>query len=254
MRKTSLLLTALLLLTFIGSAQPVENSSSSANPGLTSASPFYPAEVFVESLEVKLAGFIGGPDLKSKALANNAEERVAEADKLIEMNRSEKAAETIQRYSNTINQSRDLAARGQDQELQEKLENISDKNTEKLRKVKDRVPSKAKEAIEKAINKSQKPSELENRANRSEKPDKPDLDKNLPVEKEIKNETGLANSSNSKGDNISIKPNKTSETKVDSDNTVREFDDQGLLPSSEVSAGSSSTGKITENKSITGLR
>lgn len=254
MRKTSILLTALLLLTFIGSAQPVENSSTDANPGLTPASPFYPAEVFVENLEVRLAGVIGGPDLKSKALANNAEERIAEANKLIDMNRSEKAAEAIQKYSNTINQSRELAARGQDQELQQKLENISSKNTEKLREVKERVPSQAKEAIEKAIKKSQKPSGLENRANRSEKPGKPGIDKDVPSRKNLTNNTRVTNSSNSRGDSISPAPNKSSEVTEGDDNTVRKLDSQELLPDTGGSEESPSTGKVTENKSITGLR
>ncbi len=251
MRKIAVLLAALLMLSFIGAAQPVEQNNSSASPGLTPASFFYPAEVLVEKLEVKLAGAIGGSDLKSKALANNAEERLAEADKLLEMNRSEEATEAIQKYSNSMNQSKELAARGQDKELQEKLENISSKNTEKLKEVQKKVPSQAKEAIEKAINRSQKPKVPGKPENKPGKSGKPETGKDVPGKKNLENTTSLPESSDR---NFSVSSNKSSNGSDEVDNTVREFDGENILPDEEGSAESSGKDKITENKNIEGLR
>lgn len=250
MRKIPILLTVLMMLAFVGSAQTVEEENSSVAPGLTPASFFYPAEIFVENLEVKLAGVIGGPDLKSKALANNAEERIAEANKLLDMNRSKKATEAIQKYSKTMNKSKELASRGQDRELQQKLDNISNKNTEKLREVKKRVPSQAKEAIEKAITRSQKPAAPGKPGNNSSRPGKSDTGKDVPGRDKPGNKSNLTESG---GSNISISP-KESSSAAEEDNTVQEFSGEDTVRSIEGSTESSDKGKITENKSMTGLR
>lgn len=191
MKKTAILILASLILIGTASAQQTGNSSENGvAPGLTPASPFYGVEMFAENLEVRLAGVIGGDDMKSKALANNAEERVSEAQSLIKRNRSDKAAEAIDRYSKTLNRSVELAGKGQDEQLKQKIDNISNKNVETLKEVKGRVPEQARGAIEKAINQSEKrrpgpPSEALNRSkipvkghNQTDKPEnigKPDL-------------------------------------------------------------------------------
>ena len=139
-----------------GVSQPVNQSSTDVKPGLMPGNALYGLEKIVERAEVRIAGFIGGPDLKSKALANNAEERLAEAQALSEKNRSEKASKMVEEYSRNLNNSRTLAARGNDTELKSKLDNISARNTEKLEEVQKKVPETAKESIQKAIEKSRK--------------------------------------------------------------------------------------------------
>ncbi|QKQ98707.1 hypothetical protein GKQ38_04240 [Candidatus Nanohaloarchaea archaeon] len=157
MRKYLALLLALTLTTGIASAQPSDTGAAQSNisAGLTPASPLYGIEMFAENLEVKLAGLIGGSDMKAKAMANNAEERLAEAQELIEKNRSSKATQLIERYSHTINESIEIASRGQNEGLKQRINNISSRNVEMLKKVKEKVPAQAQDAIQKAIEQSE---------------------------------------------------------------------------------------------------
>ncbi|MFB6174709.1 MAG: hypothetical protein ABEJ87_01890 [Candidatus Nanohalobium sp.] len=59
MRKTALVLSALVVLTASVSAKPPQKSSST-DPGMVPGDLLYPLENFVEGLEVGLAGMIGG--------------------------------------------------------------------------------------------------------------------------------------------------------------------------------------------------
>lgn len=153
MKRKILLGVALVLVLSTAAAQPT-NRSSEVKPGLMPGSFLYPVENFVETIEVRVAGFVGGPDLKAKAIANNAEERLAEARELSEKNRTEKAAEAVEKYSEAMNRSQELASRGEDGELKQKLENVSSRNIQTLEEVKKKVPEEARKGIQNAIDKS----------------------------------------------------------------------------------------------------
>ena len=94
-RTLALLVAALLLIA------PASAATSGQNPGFVPGDLFYPVEKAVENIEVKIAGTIGGPDLKAKALANNADERVAKAQKLSQRNRSDRAEKLMEDYNKT---------------------------------------------------------------------------------------------------------------------------------------------------------
>jgi hypothetical protein len=155
MKRKILLAVALVFAVSAAAAQPA-NSTSEVKPGLTPGSFLYPVENFVESLEVRIAGLVGGPDLKAKAIANNAEERLAEARELSESNRTEKASEMVEKYSEAMNRARELASRGKDEELKQKLDNVTSRNVKTLEEVKKKVPVEARKGIQNAIDQSKR--------------------------------------------------------------------------------------------------
>lgn len=155
MKKTVMLVAAIMILLFSVSAQP-QNTENQVKAGITPGDLFYWVENTVEKAEVKMAEMIGGPDLKAKAIANNAEERLSEARALDEQNKTEKASELRRKYSEQINKSKDIAKNSKDQKLKDKLENITRKNQEVLKEIKNRTPEKAQRGIEKALNNSKK--------------------------------------------------------------------------------------------------
>lgn len=170
-RKTLILLVAAVLLSASTLAQPVEGDTSEVRPGIVPGNPLYAVENFVEKIEVKIAGIIGGPELKAKAIANNAEERLAEANYLADRNKTAKAAQAVQRYSEGLNQSREIARGIEDERLGDQIENVSRKNQDTLEKVKKKVPEEALKAIQRAQEKSnsQRP-DPPNRTGSKEKP------------------------------------------------------------------------------------
>lgn len=177
----------LLLLTFVAGsvqAQPSQAESES-KPGLTPDHPLYSIEKLVERIEVKAAGIIGGPELKAKAIANNADERLAEANALAERNKTEKTAELVEKYSKGMNNSQKIASRSNNQNLSQKIGNLSERNIEKLEKVREKVPEQAKGAIDKAINNSEKRRDARDkgRSNKSKKPKIPENKTEMPKER-----------------------------------------------------------------------
>lgn len=153
MKKTAILLTIAILF----SANVVAQDSStdrSSSPRFIPGDLFYPVESFVEDLEVRIAGLVGGPDFKSKAIANNADEALKEAKLLADNNRSSKAAKMAEKYSNLMNRSQSLASESRDRNLSEKLQNLSEKNVRTLKQVKKKLPEQARKGINKAINNS----------------------------------------------------------------------------------------------------
>lgn len=158
MRKTVLLMAALILLSFTASAQ-TQNTGEQVKPGMKPGDMFYWLENVVETAEVQIAGMIGGPDLKAKAIANNAEERLAEVRALEKQNKTEKASELRQKYSQQINKSRGLAEKTKDPKLKRKLDNITRKNQKVLENIKKITPDQAQKGLEKAINNSRKNSQ-----------------------------------------------------------------------------------------------
>ncbi len=154
MKKTALVLS--LALIFSGSVfAQAGDQQTTANPGMVPGDLFYPVESFVEGLEVKIAGLVGGPDFKAKAIANNADERLAEAQAIAEK-RPDKASELVQRYQKEMNKSQKLVEETGNRGLSEKMNNITEKNVKALEDVKKKVPEHAKNSIEKVIQKSRK--------------------------------------------------------------------------------------------------
>lgn len=132
------------------------NSTTDADPGITPGSPFYGIEKAVESLEVRMATAIGGREMGSKALANNAQERLAEARSLAERNRTELASKAVDDYSNNLNRSRAMAQESNNTELSDRLDNISRGNVQALEQVREKVPEQARAGIDRAIKNSNK--------------------------------------------------------------------------------------------------
>lgn len=159
MKRLSTLIVLATFLVALGTAQPAQTNNSPVF-----GNPFATVENFVEKAEVGLAGVIGGPDLKAKALANNAEETLAKAERLAKNNKTERAAKMAEKYNKNINRSRELAAKGGDENLTRQLDNISSQNVQRLEEVKKKVPEEAQKGIQNAIENSK----------RSEKARKPD--------------------------------------------------------------------------------
>ena len=168
MNKLIAALTILVLMTGAAAAQP-EITKSPFNP-------FSTVETFVENAEVQLAGIIGGQDLKAKALANNAEESLQEAERLAERNRSMAAAQKIEKYERNLNRSQKLLDEGENTELRNQVRNISNQNVQRLKEVKKKVPAEARKGIENAINnikKRNRPAPEEKPGNNTDKPERP---------------------------------------------------------------------------------
>jgi len=149
MKKTALFISALLMVS-VAAAQPANTGGNPFN------SFFGGVNDFVESLEVKVARAIGGPELKSKALANNANESLRQAERLSSQNRSEEASKKIEKYSRQMNMSLEAAGEANSSKLNSQLSNVSRKNIEVLEKVRDKVPEQAKQGIQKAIDNAEK--------------------------------------------------------------------------------------------------
>ena len=77
--------------------------------------------------EVRIAGFVGGPDLKAKAIANNAEERLAEARALEEKIKTRKPTNSGKNTPNRLTSQR-TKKNSRDPEVTEKLDNITERN------------------------------------------------------------------------------------------------------------------------------
>jgi hypothetical protein len=153
MRKIVVLLSIYLVLSASASAQSSQ-SSGNQGPGLMPGDFFYPVESFVEDIEVAVAGLIGGPEFKAKAIANNANETLREVQKLAGKNNTKKTSEMIEKYSKSLNQSKKIAERSGDKGLSDRIDQISEKNVKVLEEVKKKVPKEAQEGIEKAIQNS----------------------------------------------------------------------------------------------------
>ncbi|MFB6100086.1 MAG: DUF5667 domain-containing protein [Candidatus Nanohalobium sp.] len=149
MRKLSALIILAICLTTAGFSQPVEPQTKAA---IAPGNPFYIVESFVEDLEVGLAGIIGGRGLKAKTIANNAEESLAEAEKLAEMNKTKRAVKMIEKYERKLNRSQELA--GREGNLSSKIMEISRNNVKRLEEVKKKLPEEAQKGIQNAIKNS----------------------------------------------------------------------------------------------------
>jgi len=153
MKKLLAALLAGLILTGMAAAAP-----STPKPGATPGDLLYSFDRFSEGLELAVASapVIGSNKLASKVRANHAAERLAEAQKLAEKNKTEKVDKLMKQYSQGMNRSIESARKASNSELSERLGNVSDNNVEVLKQVKDKVPPQAQKGIQNAIENSQR--------------------------------------------------------------------------------------------------
>ncbi|MFB6242313.1 MAG: DUF5667 domain-containing protein [Candidatus Nanosalina sp.] len=194
---------AVLVFSSTAAAQPVNGTDNGVSPGLTPESPLYFFESFVEFLEVRIASAVGGPDLKAKALANNADERLAEARALADGNNSDQVLNLVNQYERTMNRSFEAASVGNNSLVQQ-LENVSRRNIQVLEEVKEKVPKQARDAIQGAIDRANRmPPGLSGDTKRPGSPGKPDnsgrpniTGRNSPPQEEV---PGFSNSAGGPG-------------------------------------------------------
>jgi len=155
MCKLNTLVFALLLFTAIGSAQPITAQGSMPGDLL------YGFERFSDTLELKVAQapIIGSEELESKVRANHADERLEEARKLYDLNRTQEAEKIMAQYRENIDKAYDSAEKANKTDLSQRLDEVNRGHTQKLTQIRDKAPEKAKKGITTAIENSQKNSQ-----------------------------------------------------------------------------------------------
>lgn len=195
-------------------AKPSQNQGL-MNPGQKPGDLLYGLDRASERVAraVASAPVIGSEELKSKVLANQAEERLSEAKTLVEKNRSDKAEKLMEEYQKTLNKSISSAERANKTELSDSLENVTSKHVKTLQDVQNKVPGPAKAGIQKAIDnaeksrkgleKARKSREARERANTGKPPvgevqgPKEDKNPDLPGRKEANSGKDLADENGS---------------------------------------------------------
>lgn len=242
MKKYALLLTALVLLTGFTAAAP----DDLPNPGLTPDSPFYFVEQSVEKLEIAIAKspVIGSDELEAKVRANNAAERISEAQKLSEKNKTKKVDKLMEQYDEQMTKSSELANRSRNaRNLSAQIEEVQGSQVERLEQLRERLPEESRRGIDKAIEnakekrgKNLRPEKPLNRSPERQLEEreirKPDVlnnsgkneEANNLTERSAENLTQLNSSTKDETDNLSETINNTSsEAKDQNENAVPEL-------------------------------
>lgn len=152
--KKAILLVSILMMVGMTSAASPDVPKATQTPGDT----IYFLDKFSESLELTVARapVLGSSELEAKVRANHAAERLAEAKKLAENNKSEKVDSLMAEYSRQTNLSVQSAKKVNNTNLSERLGNVSDNHIQTLQDVQKKVPEQAQKGIQKAIENSQK--------------------------------------------------------------------------------------------------
>jgi len=154
MKTASLLITSVFLF-FLGTGVLAQETEL-PDPGMTPDSPFY----FLEIIAEEIGTFFTFGDLKkAERHAALAEERLAEAQDVIEKGKSELAEKTLERFENQLEKSIARAekamAKGKNTEkvieVVAKVGQATSKHLEVLAEVYEKVPEQAKSAIENAM-------------------------------------------------------------------------------------------------------
>lgn len=150
----AILLVSILMMVGMASAASSDVPKASQTPG----DAFYLLDKFSESLELTVAKapVIGNSEIEAKVRANHAAERLAEAQKLAENNKSEKVDSLMAEYSKQTNLSVRSAKKANNTNLSERLGNVSNNHVKVLQDVQKKVPEQAQKGIQKAIENSQK--------------------------------------------------------------------------------------------------
>lgn len=153
MQKLALIVSILMMASMV-SAAPSDLPKASQAPGDT----FYFLDRFSDSLELAVAKapIIGSPELEAKVRANHAAERLAEARKLAEQNRSDQVDKLMEEYIKQANLSAVSAKKANNTNLSKRLQNVSNNHVKVLQDVQRKVPEQAQKGIQNAIENSQK--------------------------------------------------------------------------------------------------
>ena len=158
--KVASLLIALVFVFSLGTGASAQETEFS-DPGLTPDSPFYFLEIITEGIGTF---FTFGDLKKAERYAALATERLAEIQAVVEKGKSEFAEKTLQRYEKQLNNSMDRAqkaqAKGQDtekvMEVLARAGRATSRHLEVLTEVYEKVPERARSAIENAMKASMK--------------------------------------------------------------------------------------------------
>lgn len=151
------LATLLALALFVGAAAAQPQSQNLKNPGQTPGNALYGLDRAMESVELTIARAIGGQERAAKVRANHAEERLSEAQKLAESNRTDDIERLMQDYDRNMNAIRNSSAELNDTEFQERVQNMTNKHVQVLERVQQQVPEQAQQGIQRALENSRKP-------------------------------------------------------------------------------------------------
>ncbi len=126
---------------------------------------FYFATSISERIETGIARApgIGSVEREAQVEANHAERRLAEAEALSQRNDSERAEQAIERYSQGVERSSEKANQSGNEEIQDRIAEASQQQTERLESLREQLPEEAQQGIETAIENSQRagpPSDL----------------------------------------------------------------------------------------------
>lgn len=153
MEKAIVLISILMMVGLVSGASS-DVPKATQTPGDT----FYFLDKFSESLELTVAKapVIGSPELEAKVRANHAAERLAEARKLVDQNKTDRVDSLMAEYSRQTNLSIRSAEKANNTNLSQRLGNVSDNHIEVLQDVQSKVPEQAQKGIQNAIENSQK--------------------------------------------------------------------------------------------------
>lgn len=118
----------------------------------------YGLERTKESIElgVARAPVIGGPEREAMVRTNHADKRLAEAQALIDRNDTERAQQAVERFERGMERANERAQRANSTELDQRMEEASNRQLQALEQVRERVPEEAQEGIQNAIENSQR--------------------------------------------------------------------------------------------------
>lgn len=158
MKRTLVAVLSVLMLSGMAAAA---ESDGLPNPGSMPGDLFYGLDKAGESIQLAMASapVIGSSAKEANVRSDLAAERLAEAQRLAELNRSDDLGEAVNRFERQSEMAVEAANRSGDKEVANHVEDNLQKHVQVLERVKEKVPEEAKDAIQNAIEKSQ------NRAN-----------------------------------------------------------------------------------------
>ncbi len=148
----SMLIVALLILS---AAAPATATEEETEPGLTPDSPFYFLKTWVEKIRLF---FAFSPKGKVTLLTKFAETRLAEAQAMVKRGKPEIAEKCVDRYEKCLERAEEEIKKKDkvDKDVYETVAEATSKHTAVLQGLLEKVPEQAKDAIEHAIEVSQR--------------------------------------------------------------------------------------------------
>lgn len=139
------LLHGVFLIFLIGSAMAHAGSHSNLpEPGIKPGSIFYGLDRMYESASLALTF---SEERKARKKLRFGQEKLSESASLVEENRTQKAAEAAELYTELMREASRLAAETGSEDLGEKIKATRRQNTDILNELSDRLPEKAAERV-----------------------------------------------------------------------------------------------------------